>query len=72
MDQSSMHPLTDRQRQVLALITNGLSNKEIALRLGLSPKTIETHTSHAMMKLGVSNRTAAAVAFVEGRLLLGD
>ncbi len=47
--------LPQRQRQVLARIADGLTTREIAQRLGLSPKTVETHRSRLMRRLGVRN-----------------
>jgi two-component system response regulator NreC len=48
--------LTDRENEVLKLISFGYSNKEIGVRLDLSVKTIEAHKSNAMRKLGISSR----------------
>jgi DNA-binding NarL/FixJ family response regulator len=48
--------LSDRESEVLRLISFGYSNKEIAVRLDLSVKTIEAHKSNAMRKLGISSR----------------
>lgn len=45
--------LTDRQKEVLSLIASGRSSKEIAARLGLSPKTVDVHRSRIMERLGV-------------------
>lgn len=53
--------LTPRQRQVLDLVARGLSNKEIAKTLGLSPATIKTHVSQAIAIVGGTNRTDAAI-----------
>lgn len=53
-------PLTDRERQVLRLAGEGLSNSEIAEQLFLSGGTVRNYLSEAMAKLGVSNRIAAA------------
>jgi two-component system response regulator DesR len=53
-------PLTDRERQVLRLAGEGLSNAEIAEQLFLSGGTVRNYLSDAMTKLGVSNRIAAA------------
>lgn len=53
-------PLTDRERQVLRLAGEGLSNAEIAEQLFLSGGTVRNYLSEAMAKLGVSNRIAAA------------
>src|SRR4051794_5970099 len=47
--------LTPREREVLALIGRGYANKRIALELGLSEKTIKTHVSHVLSKLGVTD-----------------
>jgi DNA-binding NarL/FixJ family response regulator len=47
--------LTDRERQVLYLIVEGKSNKEIALELGISPKTVSVHRTNLMLKLNVQN-----------------
>lgn len=49
--------LTDRENEVLRLIAFGYSNKEIAARLELSVKTIESHKANAMQKLGTTSRT---------------
>lgn len=47
--------LTDRERQVLHLISDGRSNKEVALELGISPKTVSVHRTNIMSKLNVQN-----------------
>jgi two-component system response regulator FixJ len=47
--------LTDRQRQVMELAASGLSNKEIALRLGISPRTVENHRAWMMERMGARN-----------------
>lgn len=48
-------PLTRREREVLALISEGYSNKEGALRMRISPRTFESHRAEAMRKLGAKN-----------------
>jgi DNA-binding CsgD family transcriptional regulator len=53
--------LTPREMDVLGLLTEGLSNKEIGQRLSLSPRTVNFHLDHIYSKLGVTTRTEAAV-----------
>ena len=54
-------PLSDREVQVVKLVADGLSNKQIGTRLGLSDKTIKNHLSHIMRKLCLTTRTQVAV-----------
>jgi DNA-binding NarL/FixJ family response regulator len=61
--------LTPRERQVLELIARGLPNKRIALELGLSEKTVKTHVGHVLAKLGVADRTQAALRAVRAGLV---
>jgi NarL family two-component system response regulator LiaR len=53
--------LTAREQEVLALIARGFSNKRIARELGIAEKTVKTHVGHVLAKLGVTDRTQAAV-----------
>jgi len=53
--------LTAREQEVLALIARGYSNKRIARELGIAEKTVKTHVGHVLAKLGVTDRTQAAV-----------
>jgi DNA-binding NarL/FixJ family response regulator len=56
--------LTRREREVLELIAAGRSNKRIALELGIAEKTVKTHVGHLLAKLGVADRTQAALLAV--------
>ena len=53
--------LTDREREVTALVADGMSNTEIAGQLTLSPLTVKTHVNHAMTKLGARDRAQLVV-----------
>jgi DNA-binding NarL/FixJ family response regulator len=61
--------LTDREREVLALVGRGLSNAEIGAELYLSPATARTHVSHAMVKLGARDRAQLVVVAYETGLV---
>jgi DNA-binding NarL/FixJ family response regulator len=68
----SLESLTDREMDVLNLIAQGKSNKEIADGLSLSIRTIESHVGHIFSKLGVSSRTEAVIlALKKGWVGLG-
>jgi DNA-binding NarL/FixJ family response regulator len=56
-----IEPLTDREREVLALVAKGASNKEIAKALFISERTARTHVSNILTKLGLRSRTQAAL-----------
>ena len=53
--------LTERERAVLALVGNGMPNKVIALRLGISEKTVKAHLTRVYQQIGVTDRTQAAL-----------
>jgi DNA-binding NarL/FixJ family response regulator len=53
--------LTDREREVVTLVADGMSNTEIARQLTLSPLTVKTHANHAMTKLGARDRAQLVV-----------
>jgi len=62
--------LTEREREVLALVAQGLSNDEIAARLYLSPLTTKTHVSHIMTKLAARDRAQLVVIAYESGLVV--
>lgn len=61
---TSTRHFTLREGQILALITEGRCNKEIAAELGLSPKTVSSHLGRIFARHGIHNRTQAALAWV--------
>ncbi len=65
----SLEQLTDREREVVALVAEGLSNEEIAGRLFVSPATAKTHVSRAMGKLGARDRAQLVVIAYESGLV---
>ena len=70
-DEEPLDRLTPREREVLVLLGRGLSNKRIAQDLRLSEKTVKTHVGHVLAKLGVADRTQAAVVAVRAGLVEG-
>ncbi len=68
-----LHPaniLTNREREVMFYLVKGLSNKEIAASLNISADTVRSYVHVILEKLGVSNRTQAALYAVENRLFV--
>ena len=66
---AALEVLTDREREVLALVARGLSNGEIATELFISPATAKTHVSRMMMKLGARDRAQLVVTAYETGLV---
>jgi DNA-binding NarL/FixJ family response regulator len=66
---ADLERLTDREREVMALAAEGLSNDEIAHRLFVSPATAKTHVSRAMVKLGARDRAQLVVMAYESGLV---
>lgn len=63
-------PLSNREREILALLADGLINKQIAARLGISTNTVKTHLELLFDKLGVATRAEAVATGVRRGLLL--
>ncbi len=61
--------LTEREREVLALMVEGLSNSQIALKLSVSSSTIKSHVSNVLSKLGVTSRTEAVALALRNRIV---
>jgi DNA-binding NarL/FixJ family response regulator len=60
-------PLSPREAEVLTMIARGLTNPQIARRLGLTVHGVKFHLASVYRKLGVTNRTEAAVALLESK-----
>ena len=69
VETSALAELTDREREVVALVAGGLSNDEIAQELVISPATARTHVSRAMMKLHARDRAQLVVVAFESGLV---
>jgi DNA-binding NarL/FixJ family response regulator len=68
---ASSSPLTDREEQVLGMVRDGLPNKLIARRLGISERTVKAHLTNVFQRLGVADRTQAAL-WAQRRAEQGD
>jgi DNA-binding CsgD family transcriptional regulator len=66
---ASVAGLSAREVEVLRLAARGLSNREIARRLGMAPKTVGNHIEHIYTKIGATNRAAASLFAVQHGLL---
>jgi len=69
VDERTLEPLTEREREVVALVAKGLSNAEIGQELYISPATAKTHVSRAMMKLEARDRAQLVVIAFETGLV---
>jgi DNA-binding NarL/FixJ family response regulator len=69
VDASALSVLTDREREVLALVAAGMSNDEIAQALYMSPLTAKTHVSRSMVKLGARDRAQLVITAYETGLV---
>ncbi|SRR5579871_2066307 len=70
VDERSAVALSNREREILALLADGLGNKQIAARLGISTNTVKTHLELLFDKIGVSSRAEAVATGVRRGLLL--
>jgi DNA-binding NarL/FixJ family response regulator len=68
-DEEPVEPLTPREREVLAQLGHGASNKEFAHKLDITERTARTHVSNILGKLGLTSRTQAALWAVEHKLV---
>ena len=62
-----MKPLTRREKEIAGLVTDGLGNREIAERLFLSKRTVDSHLEHIFTKLGFTSRAQLASWLLERR-----
>ncbi|MFE0252475.1 MAG: hypothetical protein HOZ81_25540 [Streptomyces sp.] len=60
-NEPAVSELTDRERQVLALLGSGLPNRLLARQLGIAERTVKAHVAHIIKKLGLRTRLEAAV-----------
>jgi len=70
--ENALTGLTDREHQVMCLVSEGLSNKEIGRRLNISDGTIKVHLHHIYEKLEISNRTALAALAISQKSSSAD
>lgn len=68
-DKDKLEQLTKRELEVLVLIANGMFNKEIAIELNISERTVKNHISNIFKKIDVADRTQAAVFAIKNNLI---
>ena len=69
VDKEKLESLTKREIEVLILVANGMFNKEIAIKLNISERTVKNHISNIFKKLDVSDRTQAAVFAIKNDIV---
>lgn len=69
IDKDKINSLTDRELEVLIQVANGMFNKEIALNLNISERTVKNHISNIFKKIDVSDRTQAAVFAIKNNII---
>ncbi len=68
-ERRALGDLTDREREVLALVAKGLANKQIARSLGITERTVKAHLTSVFQRIGVTDRTSAALWAQRHRLV---
>ena len=69
VDNDKLASLTSRELEVLIKVANGMFNKEIATSLNISERTVKNHISNIFKKIGVSDRTQAAVFAIKNDII---
>ena len=69
IDKDKLNSLTSRELEVLVQVANGMFNKEIAINLNISERTVKNHISNIFKKIDVSDRTQAAVFAIKNNLV---
>jgi DNA-binding NarL/FixJ family response regulator len=69
-DEDDITKVTSREREILILISNGMSNKEIANELNITERTVKNHITNLFKKINVCDRTQAAVYAIKNNIVL--
>lgn len=72
MKENLLHILTEREKEVLKAISNGSANKEIAKKLNISVRTVETHRRNIMQKLNIKNIAGLIKFAIANNLIVLD